>query len=428
VLSRLSIQTRTLVILAAVAIASAGITSYLSYRTARQAIERQSFEKLIAVREMQANQIEDYTRQIVSQLVTLAESRMVVDAMTDFRSATRTLTAGPLVTGERFAQRDRQLRAYYQDTFLARLQATHGTAATFTEYWPSAARARLLQQLYISENPFDTGSKHLLDAAEDGSPYSEAHRRYHPLLRNFLERFGYYDIFLVDHETGEILYSVFKEVDFGTSLENGPYRETNLARAFRAARDAGARGFVNLVDFEPYAPSYGAQASFIATPVNEGDELAGVLIFQMPVDRINQIMTSNEEWARVGLGTSGEAYIVGDDFTLRNQSRFLIEDRDNYLRTIEDSGVAPSVVRRIAEMESTIGLQEVRTSGTLAAIAGETGTGTFRDYRGVTVLSAYRPLDIADVRWAIMSEIDRSEALKPVRALRNQALLALAGS
>jgi methyl-accepting chemotaxis protein len=42
-------------------------------------------------------------------------------------------------------------------------------------------------------------------------------------VRNYLEKFGYYDIFLVDPETGDIVYSVFKELDYSTSLIDGPY-------------------------------------------------------------------------------------------------------------------------------------------------------------------------------------------------------------
>jgi anti-anti-sigma regulatory factor/HAMP domain-containing protein len=277
--------------------------------------------------------------------------------------------------------------------------------------------------MYISGNSLDTGSKHLLDAADDGSRYSAAHRRYHPLLRNFLERFGYYDIFLIDHQSGNIVYTVFKEVDFGTSLNSGPYRESNLANAFRAARDSGSPGFIRLEDFEPYAPSYGAHASFIATPVYDGQDLVGVLAFQMPVDRINAIMTSGGEWERVGLGLSGETYIVGEDLKLRNQSRFLIEDRDNYLQAIEEAGIDRATIQRIATLGSAIGLQTVDTKGTRAAVSGQTGSGLFEDYRGVAVLSAYRPLDIPDVSWVIMSEIDRAEAMAPTRSMRNQAFL-----
>ena len=66
--------------------------------------------------------------------------------------------------------------------------------------------------------------------------------------------------------------------------------------------------------------------------------MIGVLAFQFPVDRINNIMTNNQEWAKMGLGKSGESYIVGEDRTLRNQSRFLIEDEENYFKLIEQIG------------------------------------------------------------------------------------------
>jgi len=59
-------------------------------------------------------------------------------------------------------------------------------------------------------------------------------------------------------------------------------------------------------------------------------------------------------------------------------------------------------------------------------VAGETGIGTFPDYRGVVVFSAYRPLEVPDVHWVIMSEIDRAEALAPVRTLRNRAVMVFA--
>lgn len=60
--------------------------------------------------------------------------------------------------------------------------------------------------------------------------------------------------------------------------------------------------FSKRVDFRPYHPSYNAPASFIASPIFDGDELEGVLVFQMSVDKINAIMTSNGDWADAGLG------------------------------------------------------------------------------------------------------------------------------
>jgi anti-anti-sigma regulatory factor/HAMP domain-containing protein len=261
-----------------------------------------------------------------------------------------------------------------------------------------------------------------LDNPGDGSRYSEAHELYHPIIRNFLETFGYYDIFLANTE-GEIVYTVFKEVDYGTSLLDGPYSDTNFAEAFKSALDAGKGEFVYLADFDPYAPSYNAPAAFIASPIFDGDEKTGVLLFQMPVDRIDDIMTNRQEWAAVGLGDSGETYLVGDDFTLRNQSRFLIEDSENYFDLLEETGTPKNTSDQIRNLNSTIGLQEVTTAGTLAAQAGETGTDIFPDYRGVPVLSSYKPLEIPGVNWVIMSEIDEAEAFAPTQILGRTLLI-----
>ena len=37
------------------------------------------------------------------------------------------------------------------------------------------------------------------------------------------------------------------------------------------------------------------------------------LIFQMPVGRLNEIMTHNNQWESAGLGITGETYLVGTD-------------------------------------------------------------------------------------------------------------------
>jgi methyl-accepting chemotaxis protein len=282
-----------------------------------------------------------------------------------------------------------------------------------------------LQYSYIVANPFDVGAKHQLNRSEFSNTYSDVHAIYHPIIKSYLEKFGYYDIFLVAPDTGHIVYSVFKEVDFGTSLLRGPYRDTNFAQAFRAARQSGTSDFVKLKDFKPYPPSYNAPASFISSPIFDGAELVGVLLFQMPVVRINEIMTSEQAWSQVGLGDSGETYIVGDDFKLRSQSRFLIEDQDGYLKAIAVQGTPAAMVDQIESLGSAIGLQEVRTAGAVAALAGETGVSRFPDYRGEPVLSSYRPLGIADVNWIILSEINESEAFQPATTLRNKILLSL---
>ncbi|UCG24759.1 MAG: PAS domain-containing protein, partial [Chloroflexota bacterium] len=401
----LKIRTKILIAFAAIALIAVAVSAFIGLTIAASALEQESFNKLTAVREMKANQVEDYFQQISDQVASLSKDRMTIDAMKALNEGYRRIGNVQPVT----VSTNAALQEYYADEFIQRLVPNLLREVTVSDYWPERMEARILQGLYITSNPNETGAKHLLDDAGDGSDYSQAHGFYHPIIRDYLERFGYYDIFLVAPD-GDIVYSVFKEVDYGTSLEDGPYSDTNFARAFRAARDSGAADFVVLEDFEPYHPSYKAPAAFIASPIYDGEELLGVLVFQMPVDRINDIMTNKQEWSQVGLGESGETYLVGDDFLLRNQSRFLIEDSENYFRMIDEIGLPITTIGRIRSLDSTIGLQEVKTEGTEEALAGQTGTAIFPDYRGVPVLSAYKPLDIPDVNWAIISEIDEEEA------------------
>lgn len=413
----MSIRTKLLIILSLVAILAAGMIGFIAYWTGKTTLEEESFKKLTAVREMKADQVESYFRIIRDQATTLSEDRMIIDAVKSFKSAFQKVDDELEISYSEMNEIDSNLRVYYENEYLPRLNPNLGNEGRLEDYWPQDIVTRILQDQYISSNPNNTGSKHLLNSVEDGSTYSKIHSIYHPIIRSYLEKFGYYDIFLVDPETGHIVYSVFKEVDFGTSLLAGPYRNTNFAAVFREVLKEGTKDYVKLVDFEGYYPSYNDQASFIASPIYDDKILTGVLVFQMPIDRINDIMTSNQKWSDVGLGDSGETYIVGSDHTLRNQSRFLIEDKDNYFRMIEDIGTAKETIEKIKNFNNSIGLQEVRTEGTIAALNGESDEKIFNDYRSILVLSSYKPLNITDVNWAIMSEIDQDEAFAEITTL-----------
>lgn len=432
-----------MIVLAFVSIAVIAVVTVgaVSFRLGSATLRDESFSKLTAVREMKADQIEDLFRELRREVVTLSENPMIVDAMRSFGSEFANLAAplptsgfdavtpeiGELADDER-ARLDEALERYYEEEYLPRLVSGATTRVSLADVWPRDELARLAQGLFIADNPFSVGNKYLLDDPAGATRYGELHARYHPILRRWTERFSYYDLFLIDvRDEGRIVYSVFKELDFATSLVDGPYAQSNFAAAFRSARASLEAGSVDVADFEPYAPSYFAPAAFLTSPIFDGDVMIGILGVQIPVDRINDIMTSRQSWSDVGLGESGETYIVGDDFLLRNQSRFLIDDSENYFAAIESSGIPPDTRAMIQRLDSTIGLQPVDTEGTRSALAGVTGTAIFADYRGVPVLSAFKPLDIPGVTWVIMSEIDRSEAFAAIRNLALRIMAVVGG-
>ena len=121
------------------------------------------------------------------------------------------------------AARRVDLSAYYNDDFLPSLNVGVGASFGIGSVFPAAETARYLQYHYISNNHFPVGEKHQLGDADDQSLYSRVHAQFHHVFKEYQNEFGYYDIFLIDNRSGDIIYSVFKEVDFATNLRTGPF-------------------------------------------------------------------------------------------------------------------------------------------------------------------------------------------------------------
>ena len=46
-------------------------------------------------------------------------------------------------------------------------------------------------------------------------------------------------------------------------------------------------------------------------------------------------MTGNFQWEKDGLGKTGETILVGSDYLMRSQSRFLVENPEEYFKELE---------------------------------------------------------------------------------------------
>jgi methyl-accepting chemotaxis protein len=368
------------------------ITTFLVARQSDQALESAALKQLESVREVKKSQVERYFALLHQQVRELAESTMTVDALRELRDGFHALPDDLPSDAEHMNGYRAKLASYYREQFAKHYQQETGKSVDTAPLMPQSPAALLAQYLYIADNQHALGSKDELLAREDGSRYSRAHARFHPRLRSFLKRFGYYDIFLVDAKSGDVVYTTFKELDFSTNLNSGAYKETALARAYHRALAAASSDESNLQDFAPYLPSYDGAASFIAAPIFDGKEKIGVLMFQMPVGEINTLMTQ-----RAGLGESGETYLVGDDHLMRSQSRFA--------------------------KENTLLSRKIETAGVLAAFGSGAGQQRMPDYRGVDVLSSYTPLNIDGVKWALLAEIDSAEALAAVASQTRAALI-----
>ena len=385
------------------------LASIISYRNssngmraiesrATEDLEKKSMDQLVALRDSKKEQIERYFSTIRDQVLTFSEDKMVVDAMQDFRTLFREYRQQAELDSTLLAEQRRELLTYYTNEFSAEYRSQNGGASPDAErYFRQLDDDSIaLQYSYIRRNAHPLGSKHLLDASDDGTTYSQRHRDVHPVIRSYLDKFGYYDIFLVDPESGDIVYSVFKELDFSTSLLDGPYAATNFGEAFRKANAATDKDAVFLVDFKQYTPSYEAPASFIASPIFSGDKKVGVAIFQMPIDRINGVMAF-----RSGMGETGETYLVGPDKLMRCDT---YRDQENR-----------SIVASFKDPQNG----SVNTEAVQLASQGETGVAEVTNYLGETVVCAYTPVDILGFQWALLAEITTGEAYKAAQEMRD---------
>ena len=391
----------------------------LAQRSSDAALVELTEARLIAARDLTKDQIEDYFGEIRQHAAHLATTEEVIHGLSTFGPAYDQLVAS---SDSGRGGMEPMVASYYQAQFAREYRRRSGGDEAPIQQWldrlsPGAA---VLQRRFIVDNPHPLGEKHLWNGANDGSAYAAEHARVHPTFRDFVERFGFYDLFLVDRN-GRVLYSVFKELDFATSLVNGPFASSGLGTAFQSVM-ALRPGGVAMTDFSAYGPSYGQQAGFVGSPVFVDGVLIGALILQMPLDHINQVMTHHAHWDTRGLGGTGETFLVGSDGKTRSLVRQLIEAPGAFVAALEAADAPAEVVSAVASRASNIGLLKVDHAAANAVLRGETGVFSVTDFRGVERISAVTPLSIEGLGWVILSEIDAAEAFAPIGKLNQQLL------
>ena len=266
------------------------------------------------------------------------------------------------------------------------------------------------------------GEKEKMTAAAARFPYNEHHALAHPSLERAQKLFGFYDIFIIDTTTDQVLYTVFKELDFGTRLADGVAAKTKLAEAYFKVKNAKDADALHLSDFEPYLASYNDQAAFAAVPIFDGQRQIAVLAVQFPIDRITAAINSNKSWQKIGLGATGDAYIVGPDSQLRTDVRDLLTAKPAFLKDLAGR-LSASQLDLVDRKNTSIGLVSAASEPVKLALAGQSGVMRFTDYRGVPMVGAYAPLPVAGLNWAIVTNIAVAEADAPVQAVGDSTLI-----
>lgn len=397
-------------------------------KEARAVVAGSVANRLVALRAVQVERVESYFANMTKIVTYTAENPATVVALEGF-SSSFTLSND---LDDTYLQ---DITEFYQNDYVEHLQAYDArvTAQTLAPIVDALDNSAIFfQTRYIARNEATIGNKsELMMAPKVGrftARYENNHFEHHTILKQVKDEFGFSDIYLVD-TTGRIVYSTEKNIDFATSLTEGPFSNSALAEVWLKSQTLEPKETV-LSDFTSYLPANYRSVIFIAAPVfvieKSGSDStlkrAGSFIVQLDNSQVTSVLTSNAQWQAIGLGETGEAYLVGSDSRLRTQSRFLMEDEAFYFNQIQKTSSQMNF-NDIRARNSSVGWQTVANEAVEKALQGEQGVVTTESYFGEPVLAAYGPLSIKENNWGIVVEITQRELFAEINKLFQSAIV-----
>lgn len=116
-------------------------------------------------------------------------------------------------------------------------------------------------------------------------------------------------------------------------------------------------------------------------------------------------MSNDGKWAQMGLGETGDSYIVGGDKTVRSELRQFTQDPQAYFTALQASGSDSRAADLIEADGTMIGHHRVDSISVERAQRGESGFARYEDRYGNYILSAYSPLELPGQNWSVMVEM-----------------------
>jgi len=229
-----------------------------------------------------------------------------------------------------------------------------------------------------------------IDVDEALSPVDEFGTAFY---ESYAQQYGYPDLYLIKPD-GTVFFSVSQGSDLNTNLKTGKYKESSLGQLVKDVSDSKVFAFT---DVASYAADNNKASAFMAQPLVAGTgNVELVIALKLPLKGVNDITSIRE-----GMGETGESYLVGSDFRMRS-----------------DSYLDPTNRSVAASFSGSVTNNGIQTEAVTEALAGRTGTKVITNTLGDSVLSAYTPIEISGVTWALMAEIGEAEAFATAEKLK----------
>ncbi|MBW4505751.1 MAG: SpoIIE family protein phosphatase [Scytonematopsis contorta HA4267-MV1] len=222
--------------------------------------------------------------------------------------------------------------------------------------------------------------------------YKNFDNKIRPFLTNYLEIFGYSNIFLIS-QSGDTVFSVKQAKEASTNLYKGIYKNSELAKVFDRSKTLMQ---VEISNFNYYAAT-NEPAIFIATPVLKNAFVIGVVILQIDNKELYKVVNDY-----TGLGKTGET-ILGSK--IHGKIFFTAPTR-------HDPNAAFKRIVNSNTKEKNL-LEQ--------AIKGIKGNNINIDYRNQETIAAWRYLP--SLNGGIIVKIDTKEALASLKDQKNIVII-----
>ncbi|MEH6531624.1 MAG: response regulator [Photobacterium frigidiphilum] len=224
--------------------------------------------------------------------------------------------------------------------------------------------------------------------------YRLMYKRYNWAYEEYLKRSAFSDIMLVDIN-GNVVYSVFQHNKFGSNLldDNNPslaLKETFTKIQAKTKKHQLEPDVVPVVftDFS-HDPFTNAYTAWFAAPIIQQGYLHSYVFFKLKNKTISDLIKNANSSTNFV-----QTLLIGPDHKSR----------------ITDGKNAPA----------TLTSQKID-----AALAGESGVGSFNNYNNVSVLSAFSQINVMGTTWALLVELPEKEAFARIHQLEKLFFFAM---
>lgn len=266
-----------------------------------------------------------------------------------------------------------------------------GAYAQFLEM--SEEKRKLIRERYLNQG-FDNIN---IGNQQYSGNYAMAFNRYNRPYLEYLKRSDFDDALLIDLK-GDVVYSARRGDAFTERLLDPKWQEKPVGKAFAELQKKtklwleeknSQRARVKNASINDQKPiiftdfsqdEQGNRTAWFATSITQNDYLHSYIMFRLPDTAMANMLSRDQAQGFV------KTLLVGQDHILRN----------------------PSETLKVTELQSQA-IDE--------AIDGQTGVGSFENFDGKRVLSAYAPVSILGHQWGLVLELPEEEAFARISQL-----------